>query len=51
MEKVDRPKECAECLYRDTCAREGLDRVYCLVRLLIYEAHHPEWREQLENYM
>lgn len=31
-------KECAICLYRDKCEREGYDMIYCLVRYLIWEA-------------
>ena len=44
-----KPKECAECYRRDTCTREGQDRVYCLIRLLIYEAHHPDLRNELDK--
>lgn len=36
--------ECAFCVLRGCCHKKGLDRAYCLIRLLIWEARHEHLR-------
>lgn len=49
----ERDPWCGRCVYRagipghgGPCVREGRDRRYCFIRLLIWEAWHPDWKNK-----